>query len=424
MDTGSGSGDDTGSGSGDDAASDGVGTDDSSLDASSPDGATGPDSASGEAGGSDGATPDSPSAVCTPAATQCSGNSVQTCGADGQWENAIACGGTTPYCGQGSCSATPPSCNAGGPGLTNCGASSESCCASLEVTGGTYYRTYTNDGSGPTALADPAAISTFRLDKYDVTVGRFRQFVSAWNAAWTPPAGSGKHAHLGGGQGLANSGSPGTYETGWATADDANIAPTDANLACDSMHPTWTSAVGGQETLPINCVSWYEAYAFCIWDGGFLPSEAEWEYAAAGGGQQREYPWGTTAMIVGAPDPMLVIAYCNYRPSPFLSCPANGALNIAPVGTATLGAGLWGQLDLVGDMEQWNLDWYAAAYGNPCTDCADLTAEPFRPTRVTRGANFANYQGGLNPPDRTYPEPPYLRSSFVGIRCARTRGMP
>ena len=46
---------------------------------------------------------------------------------------------------------------------------------------------------------------------------------------------------------------------------------------------TWTSAAGANEKRPQNCLSFYDLHAFCIWDGGFLPSEAEWEYAAAGG---------------------------------------------------------------------------------------------------------------------------------------------
>jgi formylglycine-generating enzyme required for sulfatase activity len=86
----------------------------------------------------------------------------------------------------------------------------------VTVSGGTFYRTYTNDGSGAQNTADPATISDFRLDKYLVTVGRFRNFVAAWDqgSGYTPDVGSGKHTHLSGGKGLADSGAPGDYEAG------------------------------------------------------------------------------------------------------------------------------------------------------------------------------------------------------------------
>ena len=77
------------------------------------------------------------------------------------------------------------------------------------------------------------------------------------------------------------------------------MSPTSANLASCSPYSTWTNTASTQENLPINCVNWWESYAFCIWDGGFLPSESEWEYAAAGGSQQREYPWGSAAPGTG-----------------------------------------------------------------------------------------------------------------------------
>ena len=309
----------------------------------------------------------------------------------------------------------PASCAPGGAGMTDCGATGESCCTSLEVDGGTYYRTYDTLGEslpdgGWTDEADPAAVSGFRLDKYLVTVGRFRQFVAAWNggAGYLPAEGSGKHTHLNAGQGLVNSGPTLGSEPGWVASDDAYVAPLDTNLNCDLIYATWTSSPATQEDLPINCVTWQEAYAFCIWDGGFLPSEAEWEYAAAGGSQQLEYPWGTAN---AGTNNQYAIYGCDY-PSGTGTC--SGVANIAPVGTATQGGGFWGQLDMVGEVWEWGLDWYAS-YANPCIDCAYVTVAF---DRVVRGGYFDDNASYLLPADRGR-DPATNREYYNGFRCAR-----
>jgi formylglycine-generating enzyme len=250
-----------------------------------------------------------------------------------------------------------------------------------------------------------------------VTVGRFRQFVGALlprdgGVGWLPSVGSGKHTHLNGGNGLlAVGGDAATeYEPGWVTSDDAEVAPTSANLACDATAATWTRSPAGNETRPINCVTWQEAYAFCIWDGGFLPSESEWEYAAAGGKEELAYPWGATAPGTGNE---YAIYGCNY-PSGAGTC--TGLANIAPVGTPALGAGLWGQLDMAGDAWEWSLDWYKGSYVSPCDDCAFLGSSY---DRSVRGGNF-----GLGaeyiPPAYRLGSAPTARSRYVGFRCART----
>lgn len=327
-----------------------------------------------------------------------------------------------------------PSCATGGAGLSNCGASgTDCCCASPGVSGGMYFRTYdplNADGGvtleadgGAVGLADPATVSALRLDKYDVTVGRFRQFVNALmppdgGVGWLPAAASGKHTHLNGGQGLVSAGATSpdggvVYELGWLAFNDSQLAPTDANLttACsDPASATWTASTASQENLPINCTNWWESYAFCIWDGGFLPSEAEFGFAAAGGSEQRLYPWGST-------DPGTASQYAiygnHYNAGDAATC--SGVSCIAPVGSATQGAGRWGHLDLVGSMFQRLVDG-DGAYINPCADCARTEGSTFG---ILRGGGFDNAGSVLFSSVRNYLVPNY-RSHRAGIRCART----
>jgi formylglycine-generating enzyme required for sulfatase activity len=257
-----------------------------------------------------------------------------------------------------------------------------------------------------------------------VTVGRFRQFVRAWSGGWVPANGAGIHGHLNYGQGLVSAtpvpGDGGSaHETGWNAAlwnnNTTYVNPTTANLTgnCVDAAPTWTAQPAAQENLPINCVTWYEAYAFCIWDGGFLPSEAEWEYAAAGGAEEREYPWGSASPGTGNE---YAIYGLNY------GCPGSSASSCpAPAGTAASGAGFWGQLDLAGEVLEWNLDAYATSYVSPCDNCAYLSSEGPDTARVARGGDFI-LQGATSLMPSSLPRPNYPaleRTALIGFRCAR-----
>ena len=140
-----------------------------------------------------------------------------------------------------------------------------------------------------------------------------------------------------------------------------------------------------------------------------MPSEAEWELAAAGGDEQRAHPWGNADP--GASTDYL-ISDCHY-PSPGDGC--TGTVNIAPVGTAARGAGRWGHLDLAGELGQWTADWYAP-YASPCQDCAALKDYSYR---VFRGGSFGTDVEDVFPWARDG-DLPSSRNAFHGFRCARS----
>jgi formylglycine-generating enzyme required for sulfatase activity len=277
-----------------------------------------------------------------------------------------------------------------------CGADGkQSCCDSVLVPGGTFNRQ---------DIGFPATLDDFRLDREEVTVGRFRAFVAAdQGTQMSPPETfSGEH--------------PGLTTSGWDASWNASLAvwPTAlrASLKCDATFQTWTDEPTGFEELPINCVSWFEAFAFCAWDGGWLPTDAEWEYAWRGGGEQRAWPWSSppTAMMI---DPRYASYDCTGDFSAAQQC-AFGDLGLAG-SRAGRDDGKWGHHDLAGNVWEWVLDWDGPP-PVPCDNCALLT--PGTPAaRVARGGGFASPLSELA--SHRAAQPPVQRSKDYGFRCAR-----
>jgi formylglycine-generating enzyme len=295
-----------------------------------------------------------------------------------------------------------------------CGIAGEGCCDSPLVTGGTFFRDFDRAGDAQSGTATaPATISSFRLDKFDVTVARFRAFVNAGMGTRSHPPDTGAGAH------------PNHPETGWDASWTANLEASTTALTTGincSSDQTWHDVPLSpeDENRPMNCITWYEAMAFCIWDGGYLPTEAEWTYAAMGGDQQRAYPWSSSTAPL-----MIDASHASYNPDggSGTSCtgdpaPGCGPTDIVPVGTLPAGDGRWGQSDLVGNLSQWTLDWFLP-YSEPCTDCASTVLPSGNPViRSVRGGAFVYAADHLRGGFRSN-EGPTQRNYIDGIRCAR-----
>ncbi|WP_437839394.1 formylglycine-generating enzyme family protein [Sorangium sp. So ce1153] len=282
----------------------------------------------------------------------------------------------------------PPSCV----GLAEtCGpGGNESCCATAEaVSGGTFNRS--NDSRYP------ATVSGFLLDRFQVTVGRFRKFVEAYPGS-KPAAGAGAHPRIDG--------------SGWDAAWDGNLpedaAALKAAVKCDPTYTTWRDTDEGTEHLPFNCAGWYLAFAFCAWDEGRLATEAEWNYAAAGGDEQRTYPWSKPASSTTI-DGTYAVYGCGWDGSCEFS-------DIQVVGSRSpAGDGRWGQADMAGNIWEWVLDWYAD-YPNECNNCSNMTTASKRAARGGSWGSGATYLLSYTRNSNV----PSVRNYFIGARCART----
>ena len=296
--------------------------------------------------------------------------------------------GTGAETGDGTDTGTRPSCA----GLSaTCGPSgNESCCASLLVPGGTFNRT--NSGND-----HPATVSDYYLDKYEITVGRFRVFVNAGMGTQSNPPAAGAGAH------------PLITGSGWNPAWNANLPadPAALNAARTRSLPlsTWTATPGDNENRPQNYLDWYTAFAFCAWDGGRMPTDAEWNYATAGGSEQRKHPWG-------AADADYTMASYDCMGDGVSGC---SLTDFILVGTKPAGNGRWGHADLAGNVWEWTLDCFGEDQ-MPCNDCANLLDPTFR---IMEGGSAGNPDTYLGPGDYARLTPGQTNAE-IGARCARS----
>jgi formylglycine-generating enzyme required for sulfatase activity len=197
-------------------------------------------------------------------------------------------------------------------------------------------------------------------------------------------------------------------DVGWRAGWNVHLPATPEDLIAQITSPdctephTWTEADVGAEDKPINCVSWYVAHAFCIWDGGRLPTQAEWNYAASGGDEQRLYPWS-----VPRDSSMLDEAHAVYN--------QDGPL---AVGQRSSGVGRWKQHDLAGNLWEWVFDDHERCYATPdrCDNCGIATATPIYKT--SRGGGYFDSSDDVTSAARNYTEGEFGYSDY-GFRCAR-----
>jgi len=257
------------------------------------------------------------------------------------------------------------------------------------------------DGEGPVRSI---TLSPFAIDRDPVTNDRFQRFVNA-------------------------TGYRTEAETfGWSFVFWALIPPAKYNTLVEdtvASAPWWCKVPGarwnepegpgsnlnGRGNHPVVHVSWQDAAAFAAWANKRLPTEAEWEYTARGGLEQKLYPWGDKLRPEGEHQ-------CNIWQGVF---PKTNTAEDGYDGTSPADAyppNGYGVYSITGNTWEWCSDWFDTEFHR--------TANPNNPqgpptgtARVMKGGSFLCHKSYCNRyrvAARTS-NTPDSSASNIGFRC-------
>jgi formylglycine-generating enzyme required for sulfatase activity len=204
---------------------------------------------------------------------------------------------------------------------------------------------FPQDGEGPVR---EVTVDPFYIDRYPVTNEQFAEFARATG-----------------------------YKTeaerfGWSFVFQGHIpaerlsAAVDRNASgirwwykvtgADWRHPEGPdSGVQERPHHPVTHVSWNDAAAFASWAGKRLPSEAEWEYAARGGLEQKTYPWGDELTPGGR-------HLCNIWQGEFPHRDAGEDGFTAPAPVGSFPPNGYGLYTITGNAWEWCADWFSPTH--------------------------------------------------------------
>ena len=177
-------------------------------------------------------------------------------------------------------------------------------------------------------------------------------------------------------------------------------------LKAAGRHPPtqWNDPSFSDPRQPVVAISWYDALAYCEWLSHLtalhfrLPTEAEWERAARGGLEQKQFPWGDE------PPESLADYATRWKTAP------------EPVGEAERNN--YGLCDIGANVHEWCSDWFDANYYATAPD-----RNPQGPAtgtrRASRGGSWRHYTKVSRCSARSS-IPPEFQYTDYGFRVARS----
>lgn len=234
------------------------------------------------------------------------------------------------------------------------------------IEGGTFLMGNRDANEKDDNIAHTVFISSFNLNKYEVTNKEYCKFLNAKEIS---------------------------------SNDILEYIDMESNYCKIVLEKKQYKVLHGYEDYPVVSVSWFGADAYCRWVGGRLPTEAEWEYAAKGGSKQKKFNYSGGYEID---------KYAWYK---------NNTNALSKIGTRYPNS--LGLYDMSGNAAEWCSDYYEFK------NFINNTTVVNNPKGARKG-NSKIYKGGAWSDDKIYCQvfyrnttSPYRKTEFIGFRVAK-----